>query len=234
MDDKLVSICVPAYEMKGKGSEYIEFLFNSLYNQTYKNIEIIVSDHSKNDMIEQSCKLWSDRLNIKHYYNDIGRGLFPSNMNNAIKKAKGDIIKLLCQDDFLFDSHSLETQLIHLLGNHNHWLITACCHTKDGINFYNPIYPKYHDNIHYGENTISSPSVIMFRNEDIINFDENLFWLVDVEWYKRLYDKFGLPSICNYITVVNREDDSTRVSSNLVSDEVRNKELEYVIKKYKQ
>lgn len=233
MDTPLISVCIPSYEMKGKGAEYIEFLFNSLHIQTYKNIEVIVSDHSKSDIIKQSCKKWSGKLNIKHYYNELNRGMFPSNINNAIGKATGDIIKILCQDDFLFDSTSLETQLIHFLGNHNYWLITACCHTKDGVNFYNPLYPKYHDNIHYGENTISSPSVLMFRNENILEFDENLFWLVDVDYYKKLYNKFGFPSICNYITVVNREDDSTRVSKTLVTEDVMKRELEYIKQKYK-
>jgi hypothetical protein len=48
-----------------------------------------------------------------------------------------------------------------------------------------------------------------------------------------MYDKFGLPSICNYITVVNREH-SNQVSNTLATQEVRQQELDYIIKKYGQ
>lgn len=230
--DTLVSICIPTYEMKGKGVEYLEYSFNILQQQTYTNFEIIISDHSQSPIIEDLCKKWSNKLNIRHYYNDNNRGVSSSNINNAIKKAKGEIIKILFQDDFLYGDNSLEIQLVHFLGNHNHWLVSACCHLKDN-QIKNPFYPKYHDNIQYGENTISSPSVLMFKNEDIIEFDENLFWLMDTDYYKRMYDKFGLPSICNYITVINREHEN-QVSNTLATEEIKNQEYEYIVDKYKE
>ena len=230
--EPLVSICIPVYEMRGKGVEYLKHSLNILINQTYKNFEVIISDNSQNDEIEQVCNNFKDKLNIHHHYNCREPKGMSSNINNALLKANGEIIKILFQDDFLVDNNSLEDQLIHFVGNHNHWLITACCHSKDDLQFYNTFYPKYHDNIHYGENTISSPSVLMIKNEDVELFDESLFWLMDVEYYKRLYDKFGFPSICNYITVVNREHDR-RVSNNEATDEIKQKELNYIKQKYK-
>jgi glycosyltransferase involved in cell wall biosynthesis len=226
-----ISVCVPAYEMKGKGAIYLEYSFNKLYTQTYKNFEVIISDHSQSNLIKDLCDKWKDKLDIKHTFNDKGRGVSSSNINNAIKHATGNIIKLLWQDDFLYDDSSLEAQLIHLVGSCNHWNIGACAHTKDGENINNPFYPKYHDNIQYGENTISSPSVLMFYNKDILLFDENLFWLMDVDFYKRLYDKFGLPSICNYLTIVNRDHEDS-VSRVLATEDRRKQELDYVIDKY--
>ena len=227
----LISVCIPAYEMKGNGAIYLEHSFNKLYNQTYKNFEVVISDHSQSTLIEDLCNKWKDKLNIKHHYNDKFRGISSANINNAIKHAKGDVIKPLFQDDFLYDDSSLEAQLIHLLGSCNHWNIGACAHTKDGIDINNPFYPKYHDNIQYGENTISSPSVLMFYNKDVLEFDENLFWLMDVDFYKRLYDKFGLPSICNYLTIVNRDHDNS-VSKVLATEERRAVEFHYVTDKY--
>lgn len=230
--EPLISICIPTYEMKGKGAEFLEFSFTRMFMQTYENFEVIVSDHSTTNVIEEVCKRWQSKLNIKHYYNENGRGMFPNNTNNAIRQASGDIIKILCQDDFLFDDRSLETLVFQFTNNNKYWLVTACCHTEDGYNLYKPFYPIYHDNIQYGENTISSPSVLMFKNEDVMPFDENLFWLVDVDYYKMLFDKYGLPGICNVITVVNREDESTRVSTTVTS-ETMNKEFQYVVNKYK-
>jgi len=230
--EKLVSICIPTYEMNGKGAEYLEFSFNRLFNQTYKSFEVVISDHSQNNTIEDLCKQWEKKLTISYHRNLNKRGISSANINNAIKNANGEIIKVLFQDDFLYDESSLEIQLVHFIGNSNSWLITACCHTKDGFNLFNSLYPKYHDNIHYGENTISSPSVLMFKNDETLEFDENLFWLMDVDYYKRLFDKFGLPSICNYITIVNREHDN-QISNTIATDAIKQSELNYIIEKYK-
>ncbi len=217
--------------MKGKGVEYLNHSFQILSAQTYKNFEVIISDHSLNSEIEDLCNSWKDRLDLKHYYNEENRGISSANINNAMSKASGSVIKILFQDDFLYDNTSLEISLTHLLGNHNDWLITACAHTNDGINIHNPFYPKYHDNIQYGNNTISSPSVVMIRSESVLEFDENLFWLMDVEYYKRMYDTFGFPAVCNYISVVNRGHEH-QVSHTLATEEVKRKEYEYVVKKY--
>ena len=227
-----VSICIPTYEMKGFGANYLDHSLSVLEKQTYQNFEVIISDHSTTPLIENVCKKYQSKFDIKHFYNDYGRGVSSCNINTAMKQSSGDVIKILFQDDFLYDNKSLETMLVHLAGNHNHWLVTACCHSKDDLKLYNPFYPKYHDNIHYGENTISSPSVLMMYKDDLILFDENLFWLMDVEYYKRLYDKFGLPSICNFIIVVNREHNN-QVSNTIATQQVKNNEFEYINKKYK-
>jgi glycosyltransferase involved in cell wall biosynthesis len=224
----LISICIPTYEMNDKGVEYLEYSFNILYHQTYKNFEIIISDHSIDNNIKDLCDQWSQVLNIKYFRNEIKRGNSSANINNAIKQAKGDIIKILFQDDFLHDEYSLEKQFECFK---NDWLVTACCH-YDGEVVYRPFYPRYHDQIQYGQNTISSPSVLMFKNEDVIEFDESLIWLMDVDYYKRLYDKFGFPSICNYISIVNREH-KNQITNTLATEEIKRQELDYIIQKYK-
>lgn len=224
----MLSICIPTYEMKGKGVEYLEYSFNILYSQIYKNFEVVISDHSTDGNIKELCRQWDQVLNINYFKNKYKRGISSANINNAIKNAKGDIIKVLFQDDFLYDEYSLEKQLECFKGD---WMVTACCH-YNGVEVYKPFYPKYHDQIQYGQNTISSPSVLMFKNKDIIEFDENLFWLMDTDYYKRMYNKFGLPDICNYISIVNREHPD-QVSNTLATKERRKMELEYIIQKYK-
>ena len=68
MNEK-VSVCIPRYEMKGKGAEYLDHSFNLLYAQSYKNFEVIISDNSKNDNIKKLCEIWSDKLNINYFLN---------------------------------------------------------------------------------------------------------------------------------------------------------------------
>lgn len=226
----MISICIPTYEMKGKGSEYLEYSFNILYHQSFKNFNIIVSDHSIDNSIKDLCEQWSSVLDITYIRNQYNRGNSSANINNAIQNADREIIKILFQDDFLYDEKSLEKQLEYFKGS---WLVSACCH-YDGEKVYRPFYPYYHDMIHYGQNTISSPSVLMFKNKDVIKFDENLISLMDVDYYKRLYDKFGLPDICNDICVVNRiHNDSVTISIvHANNSEIHNQELKYIKNKY--
>lgn len=227
-----ISICIPTYEMKGIGKTYLDYSFNILHSQTFKDFEVVISDHSIESDIEDLCLEWKDRLDINYIKNEYKRGISSANINVAMKHAKGEAIKILFQDDFLFDSNSLQIQYVHFFSNYNHWMATACAHVKNETTIENPFYPKYHDAIHYGNNTISSPSVIMIKNDGVLEFDENLFWLMDVEYYKRLYDTYGLPSICNYVTVVNREHEY-QVSNTLATEEVKKSEYNYILEKYK-
>lgn len=223
----MISICIPTYEMKGKGVEYLEYSFNILYHQTFNNFEIVISDHSTSEDIKNLCEQWKPVLDINYIKNEYKRGSSSANINIALKNAKREIVKILFQDDFLYDENSLENQIKCF---HNKWLVAASCH-YNGNEIYKPFYPKYHNNIQYGYNTIGSPSVLMVKNENIIEFDENLIWLMDTDYYKRLYNKFGLPDICNDICAVNREHDN-QVSNTLATEDIRKNELEYVIKKY--
>jgi glycosyltransferase involved in cell wall biosynthesis len=229
---KKISVCIPAYEMKGKGKEYLNFSFDILAKQTFKDFEIVIADHSTSSDIKDLCESWKDRLDILYVKNDHKIGVSSANINVAMKHAKGELIKILFQDDFLMGEESLEQQYDQFVDGDSHWMVTACAHTQDGIKITDPFFPRYHDQIQYGINTISSPSVLMFKNENVLDFDENLFWLMDVEYYKRLYDNFGLPTVCNFISVVNRNHEN-QVSHTMATEEVRKKEHEYVVKKYK-
>lgn len=227
----LVSIAIPCYEMGGNGVKYLNFSLNKILIQNYPNIEVIISDHSKDDKIKNYIKKWDQLLTIKYIKNTHKRGSSSANINTALKHCTGDLIKILFQDDYLLEPNSLSTQVNYFLKTDAQWLATACGHSNDHINITNPHSPKYNDLIAYGKNTISSPSVIMVKNQDLELFDENLIWLMDCEYYKRMYDKFGLPAICNYITVINYLHPD-QVSNTLANDQVRKDELEYVRKKY--
>ena len=145
--------------------------------------------------------------------------------NNQIKL----IIKIIFQDDFLWDEFSLEKTVDYFKEDKN-WLVSACQHTNDnGKTFINQFYPRYHNKIHLGINTISSPSVLTIKNKNKILFDERLIWLMDVDYYKMCYDTFGEPIVLNEVTVVNRIS-KEQLSSNM-PEKIKNIELNLMIKK---
>jgi len=229
----MISIAIPTYESSGKGKEYLKFQFERFINQTYKDFEVIISDHSLDDEIKEACEEYGDRLQIRYLRNKIGRGSSSHNINNAIRNCEGEIIKLLFLDDFLWDEDSL-FHIAEAFDSDTNWLVSACEHTRDdGKSFYRSFYPRYNDQIYLGNNTISSPSVLSIRNtKDKIYFDDRLIWLMDVDYYKRLYDKYGSPTILNKITVVNR--DHADQLSHTMDPKIKEREYHMMVEKYKQ
>jgi len=226
----MISLVMPTYETFGKGRELLEFQFQKFLTQTYKDFEIVISDHSKNDEIENLCKDYQDKLPIRYYRNKLKRGNLSHNTNNAIKNCKGDIIKILFQDDFLWDNESLE-KIASSFGDETHWLVTACEHTYDGINFHRKFVPQYNEEIYLGRNTIGNPSVMAFKNtEDIIYLDERLTWMVDVDFYKKMHDKFGSPKVLPEVTVVIRQ--WNKQLTHLIPPAIKEKERRMMVERY--
>ena len=229
---KTVSVVIPTYEMHGKGVEFLDFSLNVLHKQTFKDFDVIVSDHSKSHEILNVCKIWSQMgLDVKYIRNFNNLGSSSHNLNYGMSIAKGKYIKVLFQDDFLFDQESLEKSVLALESNPDRqWLVSPSEHSYDGVNMTSTHIPHYHDEIHLGKNTISSPSVLTLRNEFILEFDNNLIWLMDVEYYKRLYLTYGPPVILDSVTVVNRLWELQL--SHIISAERKNAEKEYTKKLY--
>jgi hypothetical protein len=227
----ILSVCIPTYEMNGKGDIFLEHSFKILATQTFKDFNIVISDHSKSDIIKDLCDRYSNKLDIIYIKNLEMIGNSSANINNAIKYAKGKLIKILFQDDFLFNEDSLEIIVNNFDIFKYKWLVSRCEHSYDGETFVRDFKPHYHDNIHLGDNTISSPSVLTIVNETPLLFDEKLIWLMDCDYYKQCYIKFGEPKILNAITVVNRIG-SHQVSNTLATNEIKNNEYKYVTEKY--
>jgi glycosyltransferase involved in cell wall biosynthesis len=196
-----ISIAIPTYEMKGFGAEMLQYSFIKIESQTYKNYEVVISDHSINDDIEELCNGWSNRFQISYNRFEEKRGCAPANTNNSLKKSKGDIIKILYQDDYLYDKDSLQ-KTVDNFGDRYSWLISTYIHTKDRREYFNKYVPFLHERIHL-KNLIGFPSCLTIRNKDLIFFNEDLKWAFDCEYYKRLYLNFGMPILLNDITVVN-------------------------------
>ncbi len=222
-----LSVCIPAYDQQGMGAEFLAQSLNVLALQTFKDFEVVITDDSRDDNIKDLCKEYEDVLTIKYSKNKLRLGL-SANTNKALSKATGDLIKVLFMDDYLYDKDALQSTVEAFRGN---WLVSACEHSKDGINCNRPMLPYYNHSIHTGNNTISSPSVLTIKNEGKLLFNEGLIWLMDCEYYKRCYEKFGLPTILNKITVVNRI--SQYQTTSTLMEEVKMAEVRLMTEKYK-
>lgn len=80
-----ISICIPTYEMHGKASELLSRSFDILKKQTFKDFDVIVSDNSEDDVVNNLCENPTYKsLNIKYAKNS--RKGISKNTNEAIKR----------------------------------------------------------------------------------------------------------------------------------------------------
>lgn len=187
-----ISVCIPTSDMKDKERFFTRCL-DSLWSQSMQDFEIIVTDNSTDDKIYEICEYYSG---IEYYRNPI-KGM-AQNTNEAMRRASGELIKILYSDDYLAHEHALHKILTHFEGN---WLVTGCLH-DDGLEVFKPHLPHYSKDIHLGNNSIGGPSVLTIKNEEVMFFDEEMTWLLDCDYYRRLYDKYGEPTILKDKNVV--------------------------------
>lgn len=101
MNSPLVSILVITYN----SSQYILETLESAKNQTYENIELIISDDFSTDNTYNLCKDWMDKNN-KYFASSVliktpeNKGI-SGNCNHGLKFCSGDWVKLIAGDDIL-------------------------------------------------------------------------------------------------------------------------------------
>lgn len=227
-----ISICIPTWEQHGTGKLFLNELLVSIDSQLYRNFNVIISDHSKNDEIKKLCDSYLNSFDIKYFKYEELYGNGPANTNNSINNADGEIIKIMFQDDIISNKNCLNLINEKFQTLKCEWLVSGCNHTSDNIHFFNQMVPYWNDRIIYGVNTISSPSVLSFKNNKCNNllFDENLTMLMDCEYYYKLYLKYGLPEVVNDALITNRIHDR-QISS--MYDKNINDEIAYVKNKYR-
>ena len=93
---KLISIVLPIYNVEN----YIEKCMESVLNQTYKNIEIILVDGGSPDNCPIICDQYvkeDNRVKVVHKEN----GGLSDARNAGIKVANGDYITFIDSDDYV-------------------------------------------------------------------------------------------------------------------------------------
>ena len=227
-----ISIAIPCYEMKPYGDIFLDFSLEKIYYQTYKNINVVVSDHSKDDSIKNVCDKWSGKIDIKYIRKRYNTECPSDNLNVAMSNCDGDYIKILFQDDYLYNAVSIQKTVDAINANPDvKWFASTSEHSNDGITCYRRLTPRWNDDMWCGHNSISSPSVITLKNDkDLLFFDHSLVWLMDCDYYQNCYNNFGLPVFIDEITVVNRTWQNQL--TNVLSDEKKNSEFEIVNRKY--
>lgn len=144
MNFPLVSVCIPTYN----NGLFIEETLESILNQSYQHLEIILCDDCSSDDTVERLKKYTDPR-IKIYQNTRNLGMH-GNWQKALDLAEGDFIKLVCGDDLL-SSDCIEKQLncFSLPGNDD-LVLVGCKRSiimEDGKESFGSFYKLFPENI---------------------------------------------------------------------------------------
>mgnify|MGYP000123582771 CR=1 FL=1 len=107
----LISVVLITYN----GERHLREQLNSILNQTYKNVEIIIADDCSSDNTPSILAEYQSKTNITLKHNEKNLG-FKENFTQACQLAKGDLIAPADQDD-IWLPEKLET-LQQAIGDH--------------------------------------------------------------------------------------------------------------------
>ncbi|MBQ0108398.1 MAG: glycosyltransferase family 2 protein, partial [Phascolarctobacterium sp.] len=117
----MLSVIVPVYKVE----KYLPKCVDSIINQTYKDLEIILVDDGSPDNCPAICDEYAkkdSRIKVIHQEN----GGLCSARNTGIENAEGDFISFIDSDDWI-EINMFEEALDYL---HKHDLDVVCCDTK--------------------------------------------------------------------------------------------------------
>jgi glycosyltransferase domain-containing protein len=171
----LVSVLIPAYNRP----HYLQQALQSVLDQTYPNIEIIVCDDSINDEVQQMMAPYVRRYaNIRYVKNPTT--LFLKNWHRCYELASGEFINYLMDDD-LFAPRKIETMMSFFLRQDDIALVTCSKQSIDGegnphpegsIRFFEQT--TVLSGVELGNhlltrctNIIGEPTTVLFRKKDL-------------------------------------------------------------------
>lgn len=136
----LVSIVIPAFNPR-----FFSQALESALAQTYQPLEIVVCDDSAGDEIRQIVESFVEPVHPVRYLRNPQRLGLQKNILRCVEEARGELIKVLCDDDRLF-APSIALQAPVLLDNPDVSLVCALRVFSDAGNF---ILPSRIDNCRF-------------------------------------------------------------------------------------
>ena len=220
--------------MKGKTAEkfLVEYLSHLMY-QTFKDFDIVISDQSEDDNLKIICDTFSHVLDIKYLKNTSNKKNAANNVNNAVRYATGEIVKLLYMDDFFVDQGAL-LKISNAFDSNpdGKWFISGFTHSNETrTQFFDTRLPIYENKYVNGDNTTGNPSNYAVRNSCALEMDDDLLWIVDGEYFYRSYFYHGDPIKLDDVLVCFREHGSSAFQDPKFQ-ELDVKERQYCIDKY--
>lgn len=191
--EPLVSICIPAYN----NAAYIKETIDSVLNQTYQNIELVVVDDNSKDNTYEIVSSIPDKR-VKAYKNEKNLGM-SGNWNRCLELVTGEFIKLICADD-LIAQDAIEKEAKALMENPTAVLVSSDSKLVDMQGKTHGTYKRYGkaglvDGKKVAkkglrsQNYFGAPLANMIRRnalEKVVGFDTDFVYILDYDFFMRL------------------------------------------------
>jgi glycosyltransferase involved in cell wall biosynthesis len=188
MQPPLISICIPAY----KRVHLLERLLKSIGGQTFRNFEVVITDDSPDDTVYHCVTGFLSLFPIRYFRNTVALGT-PENWNEAVRKANGEWIKIMHDDDFFSSPESLGTFAAavsdspapsqFIFSSFYNVLESTGSKAQVSLSGFRRFLLKSNAVSLLSRNVIGPPSVTLYRNNGQWSYDPRLKWLVDMDFY---------------------------------------------------
>ncbi len=231
----LISVIVALYN----SDKYLEECLNSLINQTYPKIQIIIVNDASSDNSLQIANKYAEQYNnikVISLQQNVG---YLSATNIGFENSNGEYITFLDSDD-ISDIYRIEKQLNYLVTNRIDLVGTNCTIIDEKSNIIRKIsYPSYKN-----EKKLSSVnccgSSVFFKKEILssIGIFNPLFSRIgseDFEWLLRCSKKYKFENMKDYLYFYRKSSNSITMDLNSIYSlerAISHNLAEMLVKKY--
>ena len=186
-----ISVCIPVY----KKVDFLRRLLDSLAIQTFGDYEIIITDDSPDDSIENLVNQYSFQQPLKYVRNRPALGT-PENWNEAARHATGSWIKMMHNDDWFASEHSLQRFYYHAQNSREcKFFFSAFQNVVAGTgssevvrcDIFDRLFLKISPLHLFRKVYVGNPSCTLIRSGTGLEYDRRFKFVVDFEYYIRCF-----------------------------------------------
>lgn len=179
-----MSILVSVPVVTFNAALFVEETLESIFNQTYSNLQLIISDDCSRDNTIEIIQKWCDKDRVKARFTDINIITVPkntgvsANCNRAIAASNGEWIKFIAGDDILLPT-CIEENMNFVAENTNAMIVfsqVVVYHDTFELNNYQKTIPAtYPENLMH-KNFSAEKQFKILLESDRINYTPSYFF----------------------------------------------------------
>ena len=197
------SIIIPTYN----NLDLFKRAVDSVLMQKNISYEIIVVDDSTNNYIESHVKK-TNQPPVRYYHNQPSKGAV-ANWNFGLSLAKGKYVEILHHDEALANEYIL-------------WKVKKHLYT---------FFIK-HPILLFLSNLLGPCACVFIENYKIDHFDEKLHWLVDVDWYYRIFKNRKISMLAPNLVIASIHGHKGQITKSLDIQTEVSKDTQIIVSKY--
>ena len=234
----LLSVLLPAYNYSFGINRILE-PFSKLDPRLLKKIEFIVSDDSDsllaNKEIKKIINFYIHRFDFNIIYTTGTNTKNPiDNWNRLLEKSSGKFKQIIHHDEF-FMSHQDIEDLLGLLNSSKHEIYILKLYTTDKLYYYDHIpnlvirsLLRFFLSSIVLVNFIGPSACIVFRSFIEKKFKRRLMWIVDSDWFYRIFSESNKLLFCDSIAIVSESNYENSITKKIVGSKICLKYMELI------